>query len=205
MESISSSRLRTALMALGPPGFRLRHSAACAAALLLSAFSGQAADRHRGDTLDGPGGIYARIPVRDEFGRDQLAMFRAWNPDPIGTDENNLEALNPRLAAVVRKVRADNPELRLVIGSGRRDGRLQRLAFDWGWSRTRSSAHQAGNAVDLWPLDREGRVHFDAAAQNRIGAAMKKAAGDLGIRLLWGGYFQGFKSRDRSHFELASP
>src|SRR4051812_1450886 len=34
--------------------------------------------------LDGPAGVYAKIPARDEYGRDQLAMFRAWNPDPVG-------------------------------------------------------------------------------------------------------------------------
>ncbi|WP_210381481.1 hypothetical protein, partial [Microvirga zambiensis] len=37
--------------------------------------------------FNGPGGVYAKIPARDEFGRDQLAMFRAWNPDPLGNHE----------------------------------------------------------------------------------------------------------------------
>jgi hypothetical protein len=153
----------------------------------------------------GPRGVYARIPARDEFGRDQLAMFRLWNPDPVGSHDANLSALDARLAAVVRKAQADNPELSFVIGSGRRGRSLQRQAFLWGWSKTPYGPHQSGKAVDLWPLDPQGRVHFDPSAQNAIGKAMKKAAAELGVDLRWGGGFQSFKNRDRSHFELAGP
>jgi peptidoglycan LD-endopeptidase CwlK len=147
--------------------------------------------------------IYARVPAIDDRGRDQHAMFRLWNPDPVGRHEANLKALNPVLASVVRRVQADNPELRFVIGSGRRSAALQRQAVAWGWSRTPSSAHETGDAVDLWPLDEQGRVHFDPVAQNRVGAAMKLAAVRLGVRLRWGGNFQSYGNRDRSHFELA--
>jgi len=150
-------------------------------------------------------GVYARIPARDEFGRDQLAMFRVWNPDPVGQHEANLRALNPILAEVVRKAQRDNPDQRFVIGSGKRDRRLQGMALAWGWSRTQSSPHQSGDAVDLWPLDREGRVIFDRTAQNRIASAMRKAATELGVSIRWGGHFRSFKNSDRSHFELARP
>jgi peptidoglycan LD-endopeptidase CwlK len=154
---------------------------------------------------DGPCGVYAKIPTQDEYGRDQLAMFRRWNPDPVGNHEANLRAIHPALAQVVRKARADNPDLRFVIGSGRRGGRLQRMAVAWGWSRTQDSPHQTGRAVDLWPLDREGRVFFDPPTQNRIAAALRKAAAELGVPIRWGGRFHGFKDMDRSHFELAPP
>ena len=155
--------------------------------------------------LHGPDGVYAKIPARDEFGRDQIAMFHAWNPDPVGQHQANLRALNPILAEIVRKAQADNPGQRFVIGSGKRNGRLQRMALAWGWSRTQSSPHQSGDAVDLWPLDREGKVVFDRAAQNRIASAMKKAAAELGVSLRWGGHFHSFKNADRSHFELVRP
>lgn len=159
------------------------------------------ADAHRWPSY-GPGDVYANVPETDDRGRDQIAMFRAWNPDPVGSHEANLAAINPVLARVVRKAQADNPRLRFVIGSGKRDARLQRAAVAWGWSRTRASPHQSGDAVDLWPLDAFGRVDFDPALQNRVGAAMKKAAAELGVPLRWGGGFQSFKHRDRSHFEL---
>lgn len=153
--------------------------------------------------LYGPGDVYANIPEKDEFGRDQLAMFREWNPDPVGNHEANLEAINPSLARVVRKAQADNPELRFVIGSGKRDYGLQRKAFAWGWSKTQGGPHQSGDAVDLWPLDADGRVSFDPRTLSRVGAVMRKAAAELGVPIRWGGNFHSFRDRDRSHFELA--
>ena len=153
----------------------------------------------------GPGDVYAHVPEKDDRGRDQIPMFLAWNPDPLGRHQANLAALNPALARVIRKVEADHPELRFVIGSGRRDAVLQQKAVAWGWSRTRASPHQTGDAVDLWPLDDAGRVRFDPALQNRIGAAMRKAAAQLQVPIRWGGGFRSFRDGDRSHFELAFP
>lgn len=153
----------------------------------------------------GPGDVYSRIPAKDELGRDQLSMFLAWNPDPVGNHDANLRAIHPTLAKVVRKAQADNPELHFVVGSGKRDQNVQRKAVVWGWSRTSDSPHRSGRAADLWPLDPEGRVSFDARTQNRIAAALKKAATELGVSIRWGGHFQGFRDMDRSHFELAQP
>lgn len=153
----------------------------------------------------GPEGVYAKIPARDEFGRDQLAMFRAWNPDPVGNHEANLRILHPVLARVVRKAQADNPGLAFVIGSGLRSDQLQRKAVAWGWSRTEHSPHRLGLAVDLWPLDAQGHVVFDPSAQNRIAVAVKRAAAELGVSIRWGGRFHGYKDTDRSHFELSRP
>jgi cell wall-associated NlpC family hydrolase len=148
--------------------------------------------------------VYGNIPEIDDRGREQRPMFRLWNPDPIGNHEANLRTINPRLAAVVRKAQGDNPGLRFVVGSGRRDPALQRVAVAWGWSRTPGSLHETGDAVDLWPLDPRGRVTFDPALQDRVAAAMKRAALELGVPLRWGGHFRGYKGRDRSHFEIAS-
>ena len=154
-------------------------------------------------TVTGPGNVYANVPARDEYGRDQLAMFREWNPDPLGNHASNLRAIHSSLARIIRKAQADNPGLRFVIGSGRRDQRLQLKAVAWGWSKTRDSFHGSGNAVDLWPLDEAGRVLFDPGSEDRIAVAMRKAAAELGQSIRWGGDFHGFKDRDRSHFEIA--
>jgi peptidoglycan LD-endopeptidase CwlK len=131
-------------------------------------------------------------------------MFRTWNPDPVGNHDANIRALNPLLARVIRKTQADNPDLPFVIGSGKRDSSLQRKAVAWGWSKTRDSHHQTGNAVDLWPLDAEGRITFHPTSQSRIGAAVRKAASELQVFIRWGGHFHSFKNRDRSHFELVA-
>jgi hypothetical protein len=155
----------------------------------------------------GPGDVYVNIPEKDDRGRDQIPIFREWNPDPVGNHEANLAALDPALARVVRKAQADNPDLRFVIGSGRRDEALQRKALAWGWSRTRDSAHRAGQAVDLWPLDRFGHVDFDPTVQSRIGAAVKKAAAELRVPIRWGGgpVPGGIGSGEQSALRLAAP
>ncbi len=174
------------------------------AALLIGAFvSSSEASAAPRETRDAGADIYANIPELDDQGRDQRRMFRLWNPDPIGSHEANLDALDPRLSAVVRRVQAEHPDLRFVVGSGRRSDALQKAAFRWGWSRTLGGPHQTGDAVDLWPLDAGGRVTFDPAAQDRVAVAVRKTARELGIPLRWGGTFMSFKRRDRSHFELA--
>jgi hypothetical protein len=132
-------------------------------------------------------------------------MFRAWNPSPVESHSANLQAIHPALAHVVRKAQADNPDLHFVIGSGRRGSKLQRKAVAWGWSRTEDSPHRWGHAVDLWPLDPEGHVFFDPKAQNRIAAALMKAAAELGVPIGWGGRFLRYEDMDRSHFELRLP
>jgi len=79
------------------------------------------------------------------------------------------------------------------------------MAVAWGWSRTHDSPHRTGDAVDLWPLDQEGRVFFEPQAQNRIATALRKAAANLDVSIRWGGHFHGFKDMNRSHFELVLP
>lgn len=156
----------------------------------------------------GPGGIYAGIPAIDDRGRDQHAMFRAWNPDPVRNHERNLASVRPELAAVIRQAQADHPELRFVVGSGRRGEAEQRLAEAWGWSPPAGGhvrnphlrSHIDGRAVDLWPLDEQGRVTFAAGPMARVGAAILATARRLGVPLSWGGDWRGRK--DPAHFEL---
>lgn len=164
---------------------------------VLAALGSPAAD---GDGEVGPNNIYANIPRTDSKGEDQIAKFMKWNPDPIGNHEKNLASIKPTLANVFRKAQADNPGLRFVIGSGKRDEKLQAEAVKWGWSKTSDSNHLHGGAADLWPVDENGRITFDEARQVKIAQAVKKAAADLGVLVVWGGDWKSFK--DRPHFEL---
>lgn len=182
------------------PGSRTHRLLPIGLALMSLALAGRA----HAEPAAPAGGVYARIPIHDELGREQIPMFRAWNPDPLGSHEANLRALDPVLAAIVRKAQARLPDLRFVIGSGLRTREQQRLAVSWGWSLTRNTSHRAGRAVDLWPLDRGGHVVFDPILQGRIAAAMKQAAAAIGVRIRWGGHFRGYRHQDRSHFELVS-
>lgn len=165
-----------------------------------------AASPHVGEVY-GPGAVYANIPLVDDRGRDQLAMFRTWNPDPIGNHERNLAGVRPELAAVVRKALADNPGLHFVVGSGVRSMGEQAQAERWGWSPARGGGlgaalrkHIDGAAVDLWPLDRQNRVTFSPGPQQQVAAAVLRAGRELGVALSWGGQWR--HRKDPTHIEL---
>lgn len=149
---------------------------------------------------EGTPAAYAKIPDMDGGGRSgQIAKFIEWNSDPVGNHEANLSAINPTLADVVRRAQQSG-KVRFVIGSGKRDADLQKKAVDWGWSKTYDSDHLSGDAVDLWPLDEDGAVNFDSAAQAQIVEAMKQAAEELAVSLDIGANWKRFK--DKPHFAL---
>lgn len=147
--------------------------------------------------------VYSLIPDEDEAGRaGQVEKFKAWNPDPIGNHERNLSSVKPQLQDVIRKAQEDNPGLRFVVASGARDNAQQDVAKRNGWSPFGIAAHSkhgSGEAADVWPLDEQGRVVFEKGRQAAIGAAIKKAAADLGVPLQWGG---DWKKADLPHFEV---
>jgi hypothetical protein len=150
--------------------------------------------------------IYGAIPDVDSRGiAGQLGKFRQWNADPVGGESANLGKINPQLAAVIAQARADNPKLNFVLGSGARTAQQQDLAHNWGWSPIGAkgggdaAVHMQGNAADLWPLDANGQVNFDAGAQKAVSDAMKAAAAKLNINLTAGG---DWKHPDAPHFEM---
>lgn len=146
------------------------------------------------------GDPYANIPDVDGNGQaGQRDKFLQWNPDPVGNHEANLNSIDPTLADVVRRAQLYSP-VQIVVGSGKRDADLQQKAMEWGWSKTNESDHLHGGAVDLWPVDENGAVNFDEAAQQNIVDAMKRAAAELGVELDVGADWKKFK--DKPHFAL---
>lgn len=142
---------------------------------------------------------YLGLPQRGGKGEDQHAQFMEWNPDPIGNHEKNLEQVNMDLAKVVRLAQT-KAKTKFVVGSGKRDAKLQKKAVEWGWSKTEDSDHLDGGALDLWPVNAKGQVHFTTADQKEIVRAMKEAAKELGIQLDVGADWKSFK--DMPHFAI---
>jgi muramidase (phage lysozyme) len=143
---------------------------------------------------------YAKIPDVDSEGRaGQVAKFQEWNSDPVANHEANLRTLQPGLQDVIKRAQKVSG-IKFVIGSGKRDAASQKKAVEWGWSKTQDSDHLDGNAVDLWPIDAEGAVNFEAASQAEIVKAMKQAAKELGIKLDVGADWKSFK--DKPHFAI---
>ena len=142
--------------------------------------------------------IYSKIPKLDGRGEDQIAKFMQWNPDPLGNQATNLASIDPRLAKVIQRAQ-ELSGTKFVLGSGKRDEAMQKLAQQWGWSGTSESDHLGGGAADLWPLDDSGAVVFDPTRQGQIADAMRAAGKELGVELDIG---NDWKHPDRPHFAV---
>ena len=109
-----------------------------------------------------------------------------------------MRGVHPALVGVVERAIALTPVDFMVTEGVRtleRQGQLVRA----GASRTLNSRHLSGHAVDLAALV-DGAVRWDWPLYPRIAAAMKTAAAERGVALIWGGDWKSL--RDGPHFEL---
>lgn len=131
----------------------------------------------------------------------------------------------------IKKLRDVHPDLVLVVlraiqlstvdfavGEGIRTAERQRELYAQQKTKTLNSRHipvvfaptddrlaaiALGHAVDLWPWVAGAVPWDDWTAFEAVAAAMKKAAGELGVAIRWGGDWETFK--DGPHFELVVP
>jgi len=108
----------------------------------------------------------------------------------------SLSGVNPDMVAVVEKAIEITEEDFSVIEGIRSLDRQKQLLKD-GKSTTLNSRHITGHAVDMvpYPVDWEDLKRFEKMAK-----AMKKAAKELDISIVWGGDWKNFY--DAPHFEL---
>lgn len=110
---------------------------------------------------------------------------------------DRLAGVHPDLVRVVEAAIAKT-KVDFVVTEGRRTVERQTKLVASGASQTMSSRHITGHAVDLAPLI-DGEVRWDWPPFYDIAAAMKAAAKDLGVAIVWGG---DWKFKDGPHFEL---
>ena len=108
----------------------------------------------------------------------------------------NLSGVHPDLVAVV-KLAITITEQDFTVIEGIRSVNRQRELFKAGKSTTMNSRHITGHAVDMvpWPVDWNDLERFEVVAE-----AMKAAAEELDIPIVWGGDWKSFY--DAPHFEL---
>ena len=108
----------------------------------------------------------------------------------------NLSGVHPDLVAVV-KLAISITEQDFTVIEGIRNINRQRELYKAGKSTTMNSRHITGHAVDMvpWPVDWNDLERFEVMAE-----AMKQAAEELDIPLVWGGDWNSFY--DAPHFEL---
>ena len=109
-----------------------------------------------------------------------------------------LEGVHPDLVAVVKRAIQITP-IDFVVIEGLRTVERQRELFKAGASKTMNSRHLTGHAVDLVAYI-GAEVRWDWPLYHKLAAAMKAAAKELGVAIVWGGDWISFK--DGPHFEL---
>jgi peptidoglycan LD-endopeptidase CwlK len=116
-------------------------------------------------------------------------------------DEIRLHGVHADLADVVRRAQDFMPAgLGFIVIEGVRSAARQAELVRVGASRTHNSRHLTGHAVDL-AVTLAGEVRWDWPLYDVLAKAMKMAAADLGVKIVWGGDWLSF--RDGPHFELA--
>jgi len=112
--------------------------------------------------------------------------------------ETNLKGVHPDLVKVVRRA-AQITKTPVTVIEGMRTKARQEQLVKAGASRTMNSRHLTGHAVDLAALV-GGRIRWDWPLYASLADAMKTAAKELGVAIVWGGDWPRF--RDGPHFEL---
>ena len=110
--------------------------------------------------------------------------------------ERNLQGVHPDLVKVIRRART---QASFIVTEGVRTVERQRQLVAAGASRTMSSRHLTGHAVDVAALVGT-EVRWDWPLYKRIADVVKQEALKEGVSIVWGGDWRTF--RDGPHFEL---
>jgi peptidoglycan LD-endopeptidase CwlK len=122
----------------------------------------------------------------------------------LDRDRQRLAGVHADLVRVVERARLAVP---FIVVEGLRSRERQERLVAIGASRTLASRHLTGHAVDLayWLDDGDGapetgEVRWDWPLYRQLATAMKAAAADESVALVWGGDWKSFP--DGPHFEL---
>lgn len=128
--------------------------------------------------------------------------MRTWSERSL----RNLQGVHPDLRKVLDKALQDSP-IDFLINEGLRSVTRQKELVRAGASKTMNSRHLTGHAIDFYAwvdIDRDGRVEFEEMSayplMKQIADAIKYAASELDVPIVWGGDWKKFK--DYPHVEL---
>lgn len=129
-------------------------------------------------------------------------MPRAWSQRSL----RNMQGIHPDLRRVLDRALQESP-VDFVINEGLRTIERQRELLRIRATTTLNSRHLTGHAIDFYAyvdINKDGKVTFEEMSNPRlmkqIADAMKYAASELAIPVVWGGDWRKFK--DYPHVEL---
>lgn len=111
---------------------------------------------------------------------------------------DRMKGVHPDLVKVV-ELAITKTTVDFVVTEGLRSVERQRQLYLAGASKTLKGRHITGHAVDLAALV-GGTVRWDWPLYHKLADAMKAAAKELGVKIVWGGDWKSFP--DGPHFEL---
>jgi peptidoglycan L-alanyl-D-glutamate endopeptidase CwlK len=111
-------------------------------------------------------------------------------------DMQRLSGVHPDLVRVISRARASAD---FIVTEGLRTPERQKQLVAAGASQTMHSRHLTGHAVDVAALV-DGVVRWDWPLYDRLALAVKRAAVEEEVAIVWGGDWPKF--RDGPHFEL---
>jgi peptidoglycan L-alanyl-D-glutamate endopeptidase CwlK len=109
-----------------------------------------------------------------------------------------LQGVHPDLVKVVERA-IEITTVDFTVLEGLRDPARQKLLVESGASQTLNSRHITGHAVDIGALV-DNRIDWSWPLYHKIADAMKEAARELNVPIVWGGDWRSFK--DGPHYEL---
>lgn len=112
---------------------------------------------------------------------------------------SRLAGVHPDLVRVVERA-IEITEIDFAVNEGLRTMEKQLEYVRSGASQTLASRHLTGHAVDLAAFIGK-ELRWDWPLYHKIAAAMKQAAAELSIPIVWGGDWKKFP--DGPHFELS--
>lgn len=122
------------------------------------------------------------------------------NQNPLSErSERNLVGVHTELVRVVRLAH-ERSEIEFIVTEGLRSAERQAALVKAGASWTLRSRHLTGHAIDVAAM-LGGEVSWDWPLYYKIAEAMRAAAAELKVPIVWGGSWSG-KKKDGPHYEL---